>query len=323
MDRVLNIGCVGTSAVMELMQEAIRLTPGVSCKMIYSRDKERGKRFAELAGVKEACDDYGEMLGRSDIDVVYIASPNKCHVPQAIEAMGHGKHVIVEKPVAVRADGIQKLIAAARENGVFFFEAITTLFMPNFLACKKLFARLGKIHSVELCYGQYSSKYDAYLRGEDPSNFSTEMQGGTLNDLGIYCIHLAADLFGWPEAVAYEAEYGPNGIDVGGVLQLQYPHVGCRIEVAKNRNLDSGCRISGENGYIVEEGPLNSFSNCRAKVDGAERRIREQEEGNRMVYELAHFRDAILSHDLDFFCKMARQSMIATSILEQAHGTGQ
>lgn len=320
MRKSLNIGCVGTSSIMELIQEAIQLTPGLICNLIYSRDKERGKRFADLVGVKESCDNYEEMLNRSDIDVIYIASPNKYHVPQAMQAMKHGKHVIVEKPIAVRENDIQKLMMEAREKRVFFFEAITTLFMPNFVACKKLLVRLGKIESVELCYGQYSSKYKAYLRGDEPSNFSTEMQGGALNDLGIYCIHLAVDLFGWPEAVDYDAEYGYNGIDLAGTLRLRYPQVECRIKVAKNKDLNSGCRISGENGYIIEQGPLNSFAACRAEVKGILHYIDKQKESNRMLYELSCFRDAILNHDIDFFCRMARQSMIAASVLEQAHG---
>ncbi len=315
----LNIGSVGTSSIMELIQEAIRLTPGISCNLIYSRDKERGRKFADLVGVKEICDNYEELFKRSDIDVVYIASPNKCHVSQAIQAMKYGKHVIIEKPVAVRKSDMQKLLHVAQENRVFFFEAITTLFMPNYIACKKLLAHLGKIQSIELCYGQYSSKYEAYLRGENPSNFSTEMQGGALNDLGIYCIHVAVDLLGWPEAVTYDAEYGSNGIDLSGILRLRYPQVECLIAVAKNRDMDSGCRIFCENGDIIEKGPLNSFSVCKAEVKGIPHCIDEQEKENRITYELRCFRDAILNHDLDFFCRMARQSMIAASILEQAH----
>lgn len=319
MSKTLTIGSVGTSSIMELIQEAIRLTPGISCKMIYSRSKERGEEFAQLVGVEEVCNHYEIMLERSDIDIVYIASPNKCHVPQAIQAMEHGKHVIIEKPITIKEDDIQKLLEIAQENRVFFFEGITTLFMPNFIACKKLIEKLGRIQSVELCYGQYSSKYDAYLLGEKPSNFSKEMQGGALNDLGIYCIHVVVDLFGWPEAVSYEAEWGRAGIDLSGVLKLCYPQIECKIEVSKNKDLNSGCKIFGENGSIIEKGPLNSFAVCNAEIDGVSHCVKEQKEKNRMMYELSRFRDAILNHDLDFFCKMARQSMIASSILEQAH----
>lgn len=321
MQGTLNIGSVGTSSVMELVQEAIRLTPGLCCKVVYSRDKARGQKFAERVGAEECCDEYEEMIARDDIDIVYIASPNSLHVSQALKAMAHGKHVFIEKPVAVTEAELQKLIAAAKDNGVFFFEAITTLFMPNFIACRELLPKLGNIRSAEFCYGQFSSKYDAYVRGEDPSNFSTQMQGGTLNDLGIYCIHAAVDLFGRPQNVSYEADHGPNGIDLSGTLLLQYPQLVCKIEVAKDKDLKSGCRIVGDNGFFAESGPLNAFASCDAEIGGAPVCIDRQKDENRMIYEMARFRDAIRDHDQDFFNAMARQTMIATAILEQAHAS--
>lgn len=319
MERMIRIGSVGTSSIMHVIQEAIRLTDGLSCSMIYSRNAERGREFAELMGIEKSCCDYFEMLNRDDIDVIYIASPNSLHVTQALQAMKAGKHVIVEKPAAVTKSDAAELYEAAIENHVFFFEAVTTLFMPNFTACRALLPQLGRLSKAQLIYGQYSSKYDAYLRGENPNIFNPRMQGGALNDMGIYCIHAAVSLLGSPQNVHYEASCGPNGIDLSGRLLLDYPDLTCEIVTAKDSSLPSGCLFEGENGYVAEDGPLNEFAKCRACIHGRETVIDKQPPGNRMWYELSRFRDAILQRDTSFFESMAKQSLLAASILEQAH----
>ena len=317
--KILNFGSVGTSSIMRVMQEAIRLTDGTVSKLLYSRSAERGRDFAQSEGIPESCDSYDAMLARNDLDVIYIASPNRFHTDQALKALNAGKHVIVEKPTAVTAEEVRALYEAANANHVFFFEAITTLFMPNFLACKQLLSQLGPLHSARLAYGQYSSKYDAYLRGENPNVFNPDMQGGVLNDMGIYCVHAAVNLLGEPESVRYEAERGPNGVDLSGTLTLKYPALTCEITMAKDRSLESGCRFEGEHGYFEERGPLNDFVRCSAALNGMVQEINVQSDGNRMLYELARFRDAILEGDADFFAAMAKQSILAASVLEQAH----
>lgn len=256
---MLRVGTVGTSSIMRTIQEAIRLTDGMECRVVYSRTEEQGRAFAAEMGVPEHCTDYAAMLERSDLDLIDIASPNRFHVEQALAALEHGKHVIVEKPAAVTRGDVQRLIDAARANGVYFFEAITTLFMPQYEACRLLLPKLGRIEQAHITYAQYSSRYDAYLRGENPNIFNPAMQAGALNDMGVYCVHMAVDLFGAPQDVRYLAELGPNGIDLAGRLTLTYPSLTCEILTAKNAGRRSGpsrrsrgrgrrgaCRSSGE-----------------------------------------------------------------------------
>ena len=179
---MLRVGTVGTSSIMRTIQEAIRLTDGMECRVVYSRTEEQGRAFAAEMGVPEHCTDYAAMLERSDLDLIDIASPNRFHAEQALAALEHGKHVIVEKPAAVTRGDVQRLIDAARANGVYFFEAITTLFMPQYEACRLLLPKLGRIEQAHITYAQYSSRYDAYLRGENPNIFNPAMQAGALND---------------------------------------------------------------------------------------------------------------------------------------------
>lgn len=318
-EKLLTFGSVGTSSIMALMQRAIAAVPGVEARVVYSRDEARGRDFAQKAGVPEYCTDYVGMLRREDIDAVYIASPNRFHLEQALQALEHKKHVILEKPAALRKEDAERLFRAAEESGVFLFEAISTLFMPNYLACREALPRLGSIRRAEIAYGQYSSRYDAYLRGENPNIFNPEMGAGALNDMGVYCVHTAVNLFGPPETVEYQGEFGPNGIDLAGRLTLGYRGFACELRTAKDRDMDSGFRVEGNRGRIWSEGALNEVPAARLELNGTGEDIRLQEGvQNRLVFELARFRDAILEDDWDFFRAMARQSVVTAAVLEAA-----
>ena len=321
MSAALKIGCVGTSGIMDIITDSLRQTAGMEAAVIYSRDQERGQAYARKAGIAEATSDYEEMIRRDDLDVIYIASPNYIHARQAIAAMEAGKDVIVEKPAGICADELDRMYAAARKNDVFFLEATTTLFMPGYLRMKELLPGLGKLSEAELRYGQYSTKYDAYLAGRNPNIFNPLMKTGALNDMGIYCVHAAVDLFGKPEETGYEAKYGPNGIDLEGVLTLQYPDLTVTVRTAKNRQPDggSGCRITGEHGWFEQQGPFNEFDHAAAQIDGKDIQIPDRPAGNRMCYEHAAFRDCFLKRDREMFERMAYQSAVCAGILETAH----
>ncbi len=318
MGRSLLVGTVGTSSIMKIIQESLRLTDGMKVQVIYSRDEARGKAFAEAEGVPEHVCDYEEMISRPDLNVIYVASPNKLHTEQVLAALRHGKHVIVEKPAAVTREEVEIMYQTAKEYGVFFFEAITTIQMPNFKYLKEHVKELGTLKKVRFSYGQYSSKYDAYLRGENPNIFNPALQGGALNDMGIYCIHSVINLFGDPVSVKYEAEYGPNGVDLSGTLQMEYPDLTCQVETSKTGPIGSGCMVEGEHGFFEEDGPMCDFANCRISLDGKEEKVDLQKAPNRMMYEHARFRDAILNHDTEFFEYMANQSKLAAGVLERA-----
>lgn len=319
MEKVLRIGSIGTSKIMRIMQEAIRMTEGVEAAVVYSRDEERGRAFAQEVGVKAWCSDFDEFLKREDVDMVYIASPNVLHKAQAIAAMEAGKHVIVEKPASTTSENIREMIAAAKKNGVYFFEAISTIFMPNFLASKELMPQLGKVEGAKVCYGRYSSQYDNYLNGKNPNVFNPVMEGGALNDMGIYCIHTMLDLLGKPEEVSYEAEYEENGVDMSGTVTAKYPDFICKLSTAKDHNIECGTWLYCKNGWFAQEGELHNFENCKVEIDGLGLEVCCQGDENRLIYELARFRDAINTKDEAFFEKMCWQSETAAWILENCH----
>lgn len=116
---MLHIGTVGTSAIMRVVQEALRQTEGMQCEVVYSRTPETGRRFADSVGVAEVCCDFDALVRRPELDVICIASPNRFHAAQAVAALEQGKHVIVEKPAAVTEAEVERMAAAARGQRSF------------------------------------------------------------------------------------------------------------------------------------------------------------------------------------------------------------
>ncbi|MCY4581427.1 MAG: Gfo/Idh/MocA family oxidoreductase [Chloroflexi bacterium] len=100
------------------MAPAINEAEDASLAAVMSRDIGRAEAFAQKHGAATAYDDLDALLRDPAVDVVYIASPNALHAEQTVRAAGAGKHVIVEKPMALSVDDAQRMIEACDSAGV-------------------------------------------------------------------------------------------------------------------------------------------------------------------------------------------------------------
>jgi 1,5-anhydro-D-fructose reductase (1,5-anhydro-D-mannitol-forming) len=100
------------------MAPAINAAAGSAMAAIVSRDAARARDFADKHGVAKAYDDLDAMLGDRAVHVVYVASPNSLHAEHTLKAAAAGKHVLVEKPMALSVDDCQRMIDACFAAGV-------------------------------------------------------------------------------------------------------------------------------------------------------------------------------------------------------------
>ena len=84
----------------------------------YSRDMARAEGFAQKHGMPRAYSSIDDMLSDSDVDAVFIASPNSLHAEHTMMAAREGKHALVEKPMAVSVSEAQDMVRVCRDNGV-------------------------------------------------------------------------------------------------------------------------------------------------------------------------------------------------------------
>ncbi len=234
--------------------------------------------------------DYQRMLQEAEADYVYIANANHVHHEYAMHAMMAGKHVIIEKPVAVNRVQTEELIDTAIQQCVYCLPAFSLLYMPLFRRLQEVLPMIGKVRMIHCNFAQRSSRYDRYLKGELTPVFDPNMAGGTLADLNIYNLCFAIALFGPPRSIRYDCNRGFNGIDTSGTLLCHYPDSLAVLSASKDSDGLSYACIQGEDGYIEIHGPVSILESFTLHLAGKEPVI-YRSEGNRhrLSYEFSEF----------------------------------
>ena len=266
----MKIGTIGTGFITDWVMGQMLEYEENTYEAIYSRKVETAAFLSEKYHVEKVYTDLDQMLKDKDIDTIYVASPNSMHAKHAIMAMKAGKNVILEKPFASNVKECEELIQISKETNQFLFEAITTIYNPNFNEIKKQIEKIQPIRFVECNFSQYSRKYDAYLEGKNPNVFTTKYSGGALMDLNIYNIHYVVGLFGMPSEVIYHSNLEENGIDISGVLIMKYKDFITSLIASKNSIGTTFAQIQGEKGSIYTEGPSSKMKSLDVTIRGGE-----------------------------------------------------
>ncbi len=114
----IRCGIVGFGFIGPHHADAIRRLGNVEIVAVASPDIERTRTKAERFGIAKVYGRYEDLLEDADIEVVDIAAPTYLHLPVALAAIARGKHVIVDKPLALSVSEAAELVEAANRAGV-------------------------------------------------------------------------------------------------------------------------------------------------------------------------------------------------------------
>ena len=185
---------------------------------VCSRRLEKAKEAQEQLGFGFATDDYHALLAREDIQVVSICTPNAMHEQMAIDAMRAGKHVYLDKPVAVTAEAAERMLRVQRETGVKCQVVLNNRFFPSTMRAHQLIeeGRLGEILSFT-CRYLHSGSVDP----NRAMGWKQGLEGGVLLDMGSHALDLLTWLLGLPEEVlcAERTLYPERPTAQGGVCR--------------------------------------------------------------------------------------------------------
>lgn len=248
---MIPFGIIGTGKITRTFLEAVQSVPELTLRAVYSRSLEKAQSFGEEYGAKVFTDSLEDLAADRDVQAVYIASPNCCHCEQAIRMMDAGKHVLCEKPAASNQEEYQRMLEAARRNGVVFFEAMRPAFTPEMAMVEETLPRLGKIRQSSFSFCQYSSRYDNFKNGMIENAFRPELSNGSLMDIGVYCIHWMVRLFGMPESLQASPIFLENGVDGAGAIIGTYPDMQVQLLYSKICDGHTPSEIQGENGSLL------------------------------------------------------------------------
>jgi len=128
---LLNIAIIGCGGItLQNHLPGFALCPGVKILAVCDSDEARLSLARSESGASIATTNYADILKREDIHAVVIATPNVTHAPIALEAIGHGKHVLCEKPLAMNSAEAKQMADAANHAGVRHMTAFTYRFVP-------------------------------------------------------------------------------------------------------------------------------------------------------------------------------------------------
>lgn len=264
--------------------------------------------------------DFDTMLEEADVDTVYIAVPNVLHHPFALKALEAGKHVIVEKPIASNVREAEELAAAARERGLLLYEAISTLYLPNYAKVRELLPRIGDVKIACCNYSQYSSRYDAFRSGSVLPAFDPAKSGGALMDLGLYNLQYLIGLFGEPNGVRYEANV-ERGIDTSGVTTLDYGSFKAVSVAAKDCAAPTMNVIQGSNGYILQTTPANRCGVVTLHLNGGEEQHFDESPELQWESEFRAFAKGINEYDRAGCYHLLEHSVTVSRCMTEARKT--
>jgi predicted dehydrogenase len=217
---------------------------------VAARDAERSASFAAQFGASHSYGDYRSLIEDPEVDIVYVATTHPFHREQALMAIGAGKHVLIEKPLALNAASAREVLAAARDKGVFAMEAVWMRANPLILKARDLVAR-GVIGDVVAVHADFSIEvaFDPMHRLYDLSN-----GGGALLDLGIYPMHLAWLFLGHPDFQQVLGTLSPTGSDAIVALQWGYASGAvAQLRCATTARTPGRATIAGSTGSISAE----------------------------------------------------------------------
>ena len=134
----LRWGVIGPGWIAERFIRRCSAAPGNRCSRSAPGTWPGRPRSPPKHGIERAYGSYADLLADPDVDVVYIATPHNAHYPCALQSLRAGKHTLVEKPIALNAAQAGELAGLAAAQGVFFMEALWTMFLPKFDVIRQL-----------------------------------------------------------------------------------------------------------------------------------------------------------------------------------------
>ncbi len=247
---VLSTAKIGLDRVIAPMQMA----PNLTIDAIASRDLAKAQAAAKQFGIARAYASYEELLADKAIEAIYIPVPNHLHVEWAERAAAAGKHVLVEKPLAMDANEASRLIAARDKSGKVIVEGFMVRYASLWTGIRKLLAegRIGDVQGLQ-AHATYANL--------DPQNIRNKMEtgGGAMMDIGCYVILFSRMIFGTePKRVVSLIDRDPAmKTDRRNSLILDFPNGQASLFISTQLARAQRLRIFGTKGSLEVDIPIN------------------------------------------------------------------
>lgn len=246
-------GIVGTGGIAAAMVNTLREMADTKVVAVASPTPGRAGSFAASHDIPSSVTSV-EALGTLDIDVAYIGSSNHRHFGDATTLLEAGIAVLCEKSLATTAFEADRMVATARQQGVFLMEAMWMRFVPMWDRLADLIGN-GAIGPLRLVRADFGIRAE-----DDPTRrwFNPGHGGGALLDVGIYPVSFAVGLAGVPISIEAVGTMTNTGVD--GQLGMVFRHdhdVISVLDCSFVADTPIGAVVSGPRGRIVLDPPFH------------------------------------------------------------------
>jgi len=283
MSKVIRWGILGTGKIAKAFAAGLADTPGAELAAVASRTADSAATFGAAYGVPRCYGSYQALADDPEIDVIYIATPHPMHHENALMCLNGGKALLVEKSFTVNAREAQEIVALARSKRLFVMEAMWSRFMPAIVEAKRIVdsGEIGVPANVTADFGFTAEA------GPEHRLFNPELGGGSLLDLGIYPLSLAAFFLGPVQSVQAVGELGATGVDVQVAFTLGHAS-GAVASCTSSLRSRTPCEltISGSAGFVRLHGRFHHTERLTVELaDGSRRELDVPRSGNGYPHE--------------------------------------
>eukprot|EP00644_Phytophthora_capsici_P012009 jgi/Phyca11/526715/estExt2_fgenesh1_pm.C_PHYCAscaffold_120066 len=270
----LRWGFLGCGRISADFVSATKSVDDVVLQACAARSLSSAQEFAKLHGVTKAYDSYEALVADADVDIVYVGTLHPWHYEHTMLALNAGKHVVVEKPMAMNVKQASSAIALAREKKLFLMEGMWTRFFPAIRHVRQLLAdkEIGDVHHVHAAFGVQFDTDNARM-------WHNELGGGGLLDIGIYPLAFATMVFGAkPEKVTSAGKLNDGGVDIYNSVTLEYSDSRfATVEYTMLATMAETVTITGSKGRIHLPVPAHTATEVQVVKfleDGSQKEIK-------------------------------------------------
>lgn len=249
-------GIIGLGYMAEVFSTAIDGNPNGIVAAVASRTLDKAKRFASNHRHCKAYGSYDGMLSDKNLqlDIIYIATPAKCHYEHIKLCLNAGTNVLCEKPITSSYTQFEELVHLAKEKKCFLMEGMWMKCLPTFREAVEWIGN-GLIGDVELIRTDF---YKRELIDSRYTIFNASEGGGVLRDYGVYAIAFMLHFLGGiPDKIFSASRKSAERIDTDWCITAEKDGVKAIVNISSNFGSISKAAVIGSKGYIEWNAPFN------------------------------------------------------------------
>lgn len=311
----LRWGIVGPGWIADHFASALRHHTQQQLIAVSSRSRDKAQAFADKWSIPHISMGTDELLTRNDIDAVYLATPHNHHFPDGLRALRAGKHVLIEKPLALNAQQGASLQQAARAANRLCMEAMWCDYAPKYSVIRQLLhdGALGDIHSLLADHGEFFTR--------DHRIFNADLAGGPMLDLGSYLVAFSVLIGGAPESIRATGQAAPGGVN--GQTSMLFTHAGGMQSVLHTTlfsNTPGSAVIAGRDATLTVDGQFYAPGSFTLTSADKRHTLRWEEPANRYIqlcHEINHFAWCIGQGHLDSPIRSLDTVLVTLSAMDE------